>query len=376
MLIGYSRFNSEIELDLANGSVNTLGTEYRTSILHAWKVQNIDFTLLTKIKKKDLALFNQSTLFDAPKTFPFNQSIRYEPTELPNIDALFMECGSTNTLFNQGEILRRVAQLIKNHRGNVIYYEHDATLPFPFEVFNMDYRHDLSPLNLGNIFSGVDVWEGKKWTHLSHIHPEKVDTLIDKKSGVRYDYKKYKDRITWKTIPLCYSEIEPFYESKVEPKYDVVYVGSERDKNRRKKLLKFIDVPNGIVIGKWEAKNTKVFKSLRFVGQQGKQGACYGYYNDAYLSMLVSDKIYEELGHMQHRPIEIIRGGAVALADVDIFGVERYFDSEFIVSEKKEVEDWILYLKECGVDERKKIQTKQLSRFKEWKDLDWKDILT
>ena len=235
MLVGYSRFNNEVELDLSSGSINVLGTEYRTSILHAWNKQNIDYIILTKIKQKDLRLFDQKTLL--PKKFPFDQKIKYEPNKIVEVDTIFMECGCTNTLFNQGNILRRAGDLIKNHKGNIVYYEHDATLPFPFDAFNRKYRTEVSPLNLYNIFSGIDVWKDKTWTHLSHTHPEKLDILIEKKSGVRYNYRGYKNKITWKTIPLCYSEIEPFFEPNKKPIHDIVYVGSERDKNRRKKRL-------------------------------------------------------------------------------------------------------------------------------------------
>lgn len=374
MKVGFTRFTGENELDMYAPAIGNFGIEFRAGIFYAFQKQNIDFVFLSEFTKHTKTMVSCKPLFtDDSYNFPF-YGVEYDPVGYPDIDTLFIECGHTNTTFDNGKIINRTAQLIKHHTGHVLYLEHGVQLPFPFGDFNQEYRKEVSKFNMGNIFANIDPFLDKQWTHLSNIHPDKIELLQERTNSPRNRYKDFADKIEWKTIPVSYTPLEPFFSPKEKPKYDIMYVGNTKDKNRKLKIKKFIDIKNSVVISRHPGIE-EVTDHIKYLGSSKVFAQCYEHYNDSYLSVVIGNKLFEEVGMVQHRPIDIIRGGAVALVDADIYGCDRYFDDEFIVHDQTDVERWLAYLKDADIDERKKIQTSQLSKFNKWEDYDWKKIV-
>ena len=80
-------------------------------------------------------------------------------------------------------------------------------------------------------------------------------------------------------------------------------------------------------------------------------------------------------GLFDNRVVQVLRGGSIVLGDIHIHSIGDYIGKKSIVGTRNELRDKIEELKGLSYENRVDINQKQHSNLKEWKELDWEDIL-
>ena len=377
MKIAFMRFGLPTELNLATASVNMLGTEIRQGLFFSWiELLHHEVTVYSGIPNKDRQIMKSLSL---NPNLHWATKVKYEPIKFPEKeDVLFIEMGVPNTTytFNNGveekSLVKRCAEVIDKFEGKVIYYQH-GILPFPFNISKPE-GHE-SELNLKTIFN-FDLFRNKEWTILHHFLNEEEF----KKSNKEYENKP----LDFKFIPLCYSKIDPFYKIRPNPEWDCLFIGSQwdsasksRGQARPDEISQFYDTPKykTAVIGKWDEKTVEQFKFLKYLGQLGKHGDAYRYWNNSWSCVWTTSKKIRNLGLIPTRPIMVILSGSLLLADSSIFNINTLIPNTYLVSNSDEVLQHIATAKATSIEEREEERQKQLSYFKTWDELDWTKII-
>jgi hypothetical protein len=372
--VGFIRWGMPTELDLSRASVNMLGTELRVGILKALLNKGNRVTIYTGMNKYNKDLIKTKNLFEANY---WTNNINYNPLGLPNDeDALFIEMGQSNTLYDYEEngkvinYMRRTYELIDSFEGKVIYYQH-GLIPFRFKKAKVS-KSD-SDKNLTNMLNGKDLFKNKNSVILHHCLNEEA---------MKKFFKGYeKLPLTYKYIPLGYSIEDPFFLVKEKPEYDAMFIGSDKTSAsahlglfRYEEAEKFYSTQKyrSAIIGKWNEWSKT--PELTYLGQKGKHGDAYKFYNNAYLSINIQTKAVEEIGLVPSRLVIAIRGGSVSLATDEKYG-EVLGGNDFIVKNSDEVKELLARVKEMSIEEREKLRRLQLGRFPKWEEIPWWDIL-
>lgn len=420
MHIGYMRYSLPIELNLAKGSISTLGTEIRSGLLYSLTQKlGHKVTILSEVVSRDIPLMESMSFSNS-----WLNNIDYRPfANNPDIDVLILECGPTNTKFGSGggkyqvisgldsvgqiQVVKdeklldiehsnigNIFQVLNNFSGNVIYYQHSPPLGdfnFPFgELYNMDLPFEgISVINYRSIGRWCDVFRNKRWLILHHCQNEELFKKVALvRGGKSYEDFERSHGLRMKYIPIGYSDIDPWYNPKNETNWDTMWIGgsgnsSAGNVNKHQKRVEEVlgyydtDMYRSAVIGKWE--DPRIFKFAKHLGRIGSHGDAYGFWNDSRFLVFVDTKFGSSLGFLPSRIIMAMRSGAIVLVDSSLFGAEKLFDPKYITNSKQDVLKWLNYVNSFPVEQRgkevDKIRQEQLSRFPKWQDIDWESIL-
>jgi len=382
MKIAFIRFGLPCELNLDTASINMLGTEIRQGLFKSW-IEDLGYelTIYSGIPKKDVPLM-RSSLIDSNK-FRWAKKVKYNLKQTPTKeDVLFIEMGVPNTLYSyehdnkEISYVKRTLECINDFQGKVIYYQH-GILPFPFELVGQEPT-SKNELNLKVMFSKVDIFKDKSWTILHHFQNQQ-EWLKDEYSKLQQDIFS---KLYFKFIPLCYSNIDPFYDPNSNPEWDCVFIGAQWDsastskgQDRTDEIKAFYDTElyRTALIGKWDFKK---WKHLKYLGHLGFHGDAYKYWNNSFSCVWTTSQKVKRWGLIPTRPIMVIRAGSLCLADKNLYGVENVIGDSYIVSNVEEVKQKLDIYKALNLGERKLIQQAQLEKFKQWKELNWTEIFS
>lgn len=393
--IGFCRFGLPIELYLNTASINTLGTEIRSGLLYSLLKEKYKITILSEIKKKDKILMRNNTLIEDENSWI--KKIKYDPAKktIDDIDILFIEQGPTNTLYSgkYGSHVENTLKIINNFSGKVIYWQHgNNSFPFGEAFYTDNVKKSTSELNLKSMFKKIDgengIFNNKSWkiiTHAQNVEKFIEDNGSSTKKRCMYQYVYDNNLVDFEYIPLCYSDIDPYFPILKNPEWDALWIGGVFDSNKKsgnkntsriEQIKKYYDLKNhkSVIIGYWPDKYREQTKNIKFLGQLGSHGDAYKFWNNSYACIWTTSNLTKEWGLVPSRPIMAILGGALCLGDQDIYNIDNIINKEFIVSSKKEVEEYITYLKNSSIEEREKLRKLQLDKFKKWNELNWEKI--
>lgn len=383
MKIGYVRMNMPLDLDFFKASPTALGTELRLGIIDAMVQQGHEVTILSPVKKSHLHILKG----EKTKEFDYScfKKVKYDHTGYPKQDVLFIEKSVPNTMFrykvNGKDIpfVWRTFQLINKHKGHVVYFQEEAAgQSFPFAVQHQELGKGRSEWNLRVMGKKVDFWKDKTWTILTHYkHHKKWIKSINEN---RFCYNKYirTHGLKSKQIPVCYSaKFDRRFLPKKNPQYKLLYIGNDRDKNRKMKMYKFYDGHKfrSNVFGKWKPENVKMFETTDFMGFCSP-GLVTETYNNSYATVQIADREYEEYGLTTNRIVQVIRGGSICFCDKDIQGSQDYFDDYFLVNSREDLRKKLEEVQNMSYEERKTLNEEQHSKLQTWDSINWEEVLT
>ncbi|GAG14128.1 unnamed protein product, partial [marine sediment metagenome] len=147
MKIGFARLGLKIELEVANGSIRTLGTEIREGLLKDLISAGHEVYILSEVKKSEEDKMKMKKDWFT-NTENWLNKLKYYPEEFPDVDFLILECGTTNTLYEgkYGNFIERSLALIQNY-NDIIYYQH-GHMPLPLnQLFRERSQEDLDKLS-------------------------------------------------------------------------------------------------------------------------------------------------------------------------------------------------------------------------------------
>jgi len=384
MKIAFARFGGQVELNLSTGSIAMLGTEIRSGLLHDWIELGHDVNIVTEIKKQDKELLKIKDFWGGSSWL---NKLENDPTKLNEADVLFIENGATNTMFagKEGNFVEQSLKVMGKFNGKIVYYQH-GHLPFPFDRFHEDdtieTTKEMNDMNMRKMFAiHFGTKEKLLEKDITILHHFQNKELFPKEFG----YEKCSSSLKFKYLPLGYSEIDPTFEPKEKPKYDLIWVGGENDSNKgggtkansRASMIErfFMDVTySTAVIGKWKDE-TKAKIKANWLGALGKHGDAYRFFNGAFCTMWGGSESTAKLGLVPTRPIMALRSGSLVIAQDNMYGVEDLIRKEFLVSNKYEAEKVIEEVKNMSVSKRKELCLEQLKNFPKWKEINWKEVL-
>jgi hypothetical protein len=365
MKILYCSSWQKLELDFANSSVARLGTDLRLPIIEAMinLGHEVSFPDTAKIELPS----GNKEMFRSNLTFDYNFLNKITKfTKIQDYELMFIEGGCNNTIFEKGVGWFNLAGLLNNFNGNVIYYHHGdmVTMAFPFGDCIKETDSD-NPLNLRNILSAQSL-AGKKWKVLTHaIDTEKMCKMIKQS---RFMYSKIGVPIEF--MPIGYSKnFDRKQGNKRKPlKYDLLYIGNQRDDNRKNKLLKFLSNTelNIAVIGKWEYKG--LFENINFLGRMGGHGEIYDFYNDALSTLQIGDLGFEKIGMRTTRIAQAICSETILFTDGEILKPEEFTLPDNVIETKEDLMRRILHYKNCDLELENDIAA-QKEMLSEWRDV-------
>lgn len=345
MKIGYVRLGFPIELEVETGSISTLGTELREGIMRDWLTLEYEVHLVGEVKKsqRELILNNSDKWYN---------NLKLAEQEFPELDLLFIECGTTNKMYKGkfGSYVERVLQLVNHYNCKIVYYQH-GHLPF----------YDLKKT-------------GKPITILHHFQNREVF----KKEFKGYNFGV---NIIEDYIPLGYSETDICIKSNEQPHNDLVWIGGQRDSNKnggskkncRKSLIKEFfghNLYNGTVIGRWDEETVKELSNVKFAGALGRHGDAYKYFNESLCTFWGGSESVRKNGLIPSRPVMALLSGSIVIADKFMYGVEKLIPKEYQVNNKEEALAIINKVKLLSAEERNVICKNILkTNFKTWKEL-------
>ncbi|RLG73568.1 MAG: hypothetical protein DRO14_06555 [Thermoprotei archaeon] len=309
---------------------------------------------------------------------------------------LLIECGPTNTRFSFKEnnvempFIRRTFLALKDYEGDVVYYQHDIALPFPFgeclREVKESYVMGLSKINLTRM-----TWElgreklffgNKRWIILHNTLNEEF--FIKYCSTKRYKYEHFIREGLMKTryitqLLVSHCDIEEMgMEPNSNPKYDLMYVGKEKDKFRTQLILQYYDSPKirSCIIGKWKS---KPWRYIEYLGVRGKQGETIRFYNSALATVFVPTEYMKKGGILTSRITQALLGGCVVFIHRDIYGIEKLVDPRIqnvCIVTPSEFEDKLEVLKSVDLETRKFIvELERKYLLKRYCDFDWNRLL-
>lgn len=392
--IGYLR-PLPCEIDVMGGSITSLGTEIRMGLIHDWLKVGHEVTIYSHTPKTFKDKYNvkpKKSLFDdEPKdTSMWWDKIKLEPkTTDIDVDILWIECGQYQAIIPDVE---RIFQILDNFSGRVIHHQH-SNYSFPFAAsFATTTEKQHSELNLTRFAHKYDVWEDKTHKVVSPTTDLKAFISLSKDRG---NYQEYCDKkmVDFDVIPPAYSDIEPFFPIKQNPKYDSLFIGglnhgssgkgSKKD-SRYEPVKKYYG--SGLyktgIIGNWsEVQKDKSIKQFDIPnsimeGKKGKHGDAYEYWNDSLTCINVSSEKNDTIGIIPSRFTMAMRGGSIMLADNKFVGIDKFIDKKYIVNSAEQCKAIIDELKQMDVTEREKVRQAQLKMFPKWESLNWKEIFS
>jgi len=381
--IGYMRFNLPIDLDYSRASINTKGTDRRLGILEALVLQGFEVKIYSHVSSKPhkhslLSMYDN--INENEINYGFLDKIALEENaRKPDCDVLFIENGPTNTSFRypdrynlyphlNGEVsyIYRTFDMIDKFEGLVVYFQHDSSLYFPFGEIGRKVTN--SPISFGSMTAKMDLYKNKHYKLVTTANAEKMIEKFSKLKRPSYSHFE-----SWQHIPVCYSKnIDKPRMPKTNPQWDVAYVGTQ-DKFRLKQLEMLLkDIQNGAIIGKWNAQVC----NMQMLGQRGKHADVYKFYNNAFVGLQIPNKLDMELDNMTSRLVQIICGGSVALVSnysEDV--INEYGLNNYVVNSAAELKVKVAEVKSLSLEQRQKLNIQQLSKLKQWVEVDWKQIL-
>lgn len=366
MKIAFLRLGLPIELDLFSASPFTLGTEIRVGLLRDWTKMGFDITLYSALKNKDYQFLLNPSIKER-----WLKNIKYDIYNLPKTeDVLFIEMGVGNFMFSynlNGKRIRymdRIVDCIANFEGKIVYYQH-GILPIPLGSIQRQVQK----------WCNVDIFKNREWIILHHFLNE------EKAKSELFEYKHFPVRFQF--IPLGYSDQDPWFEINPNPRWDLIFIGTQWDsasktkgQTRTEEIKKFYDHPRllSAIFGKWELEEVKKFENIVFFGPSQFHGQAYEIWNRAWGCVWTTSSKIKAWGLIPTRSIMVLRAGGLLLADKTIANIDRVVDKEFLVND---VENVILKLKaqkKLSVSEREKIRQVQLYKFPTWNQIKWKEI--
>ncbi|RLI96201.1 MAG: hypothetical protein DRP00_05700 [Candidatus Aenigmatarchaeota archaeon] len=389
MRVGYLRFNLPVELDLDQASPTGAGCEIRSSFIVDLIAQGHEVYILQYVPPKDrywargsLLGFNseRERLLSEVKYVPIKSSKEYRVSKL-DLDVLVIECGPTNTRFSFEEngiempFIKRTFLALADYEGDVVYYQHDILLPFPFGECLRDveynYVKSLSPINLTRMCYelGREIlfFDNKRWIVLHNVLNE--DFFLDFCNGKRYTYRKFyedgvlKPRYISQTLISKFDKEELGVEPKPSPAYDLMYVGREKDKLRTELLLKYYDCEElkSCLIGEWK---NKPWKHIVYLGVRGKQGDTIRFYNNSYATVFIPTEYMAKGGILTSRICQALLGGCIVFVHRDIYGIDKLVHGNIrdltLVGNRSELLEKVKIVKSLDIEDREFIVEQQL----------------
>jgi len=377
MKIAFIRLSAAVELNLSSASINTLGTELRVGLFESLIRQGHTVKVYSGIRSADQKLTKTKSLFD---TSSWINKVQYEPLAFPkDEDILLIEQGTDNVRYSyhDGEketsYIKRTFDCISNWSGPVIYYQHGC-LPFPFRTKDASVE---TILNLRNLNKRSQLFKDKTWTIWHHF--TNWDYYLSLKDN---PYQPFKDQLSFKFTMLPYSDIEPWYTVKANPKWDSLFIGSQWDSrstkqgfNREKQIQNLYDKSqlNTAIIGKWNEKDISKFNHTKYLGMLGYHGDAYKYWNDSYTCLYTTSPTIGKAGLLPTRLTMPCRSGSVVLYE-DTLDCAKLFPKDWHINSSNVV-DKVSSIKSLSPEERDKLRQLQLSKFPKWDEIKMEDLI-
>ena len=379
MKIGYLRFSLPFIADPTIYS-STLGFEGRFGIISALIDQGHEVTVYSQIRGNDDWVYQSHK--DVPETnydLKNLRKINYEPVDFPvDEDVLWIEKSPTNVLFSVAGVphIYRTFQCIDKFKGNVFYHQDELTdMSFPFNVQRREVsERSKSYWNLRRMGQRIDsFFKDKDWTIFTHYRD--VEGFLDNVSEGRFNYKYFMKEEGMKVNYLLprMSRFAPHFNTNSSPPWDLIYIGNNRDDNRRMKLKKFYSSPELFsgVHGEWNGVNLDHIVKLGTCSYDD----CIKKYNTSTMVVQITDEVCERHGIITNRIPQCLYAGVPVLIDKDIYGGRELFGDNYLVGNKDDVIDKVKEFREMDVYEKEAHVMYQKNRIGYWEDINWEKVL-
>ena len=290
------------------------------------------------------------------------KSIEYDPLGMPSDeDVLMVEHGAVNLMFDSkhGEFLQlfKACEQIRNFDGLVLLLNADPDLPFPIHKFagcKYDWNHKANPYRIetenntwGNgkynfkNYEGLEEYGWGNWTDL--FTKDKTIVIVSKsidydkimenkyggKRGRHYIYHK-KGLLNFESIPSAY-DVEKINEFKFNknPKYDVLYQGYPRNRERKYYEL-FSDMPRKLkfaTTGNWTKTRKKrglTNTNIRFLGKLKGLNIIPRICNNSRCVLQLAVKKSKKFDFVTNRQFEAVFSKTICLYDAEYGVMEKY----------------------------------------------------
>lgn len=336
MRIGYLRYSQTVHLDFIKGSARQLGTELRLGILEAFLMLGHQVYMLSSVGKGHTSVLEGSGEYYDYSLF---KNLIYSPDEIPKLDLVFIEGSTTNLMFG-GKTILRTRDVLAQHTGKVIFYQHsDPSMGFPlgaiFDGEGTNWRNTkhLNEMNYKRIFYNVN-YNNKEWILLTHANPQFV---VSKMQSSRFQYSLFNRTIRMDMGRSPTFDVTQRIVPLVKRPYHLLYIGREKTTYRTNRLTTLYgdDDCTRVLIGLWDHPPD----NFDYKGYIEGHGNVYlqNMYGLSIASIVTADRFFLESGMMTTRLVESIMSGNLTLIDSEFEGASHYLPTGFVVTNHEEV---------------------------------------